>query len=246
MANVTVFDWDKKKVGEVELLAAVFEQPVKKEILHTVVRWQLACRRQGNAATKTKGFVSGGGKKPFKQKGTGNARQGSSRSPLMPGGGTMFGPEPRDYSYSLPKKVRQAGLRAALSYLQAEGKLFIVNSMMSEGKTGELEKRLQKFGLAKAVLIDQEADEKFTKATRNLKKYRYYSVDGLNVYDLLKYDAAVLTQASLERVVGRCGLGDGAEAAEAKSAKAPKASKIAKTKSVVKAAPKKASARVEK
>jgi hypothetical protein len=83
MAKVTVYNWDKKKVGEVELAAAVFEQPVKKELLHTVVRWQLACRRQGNAMTKTKGLVSGGGKKPFKQKGTGNARQGSTRSPLV-------------------------------------------------------------------------------------------------------------------------------------------------------------------
>src|SRR3954470_7632824 len=109
MASLTVYNWDKKKVGDVELASAVVEQPVKKELLHTVVRWQLACRRQGTSATKTKGLVSGGGKKPFKQKGTGNARQGSSRSPLMPGGGTAFGPTPRDYSYTLPKKTRQAG-----------------------------------------------------------------------------------------------------------------------------------------
>ena len=212
MAKVSVLDWDKKKVSEVELLAAVFEQPVKKDLLHTVVRWQLACRRQGTSMTKTKGLVSGGGKKPFKQKGTGNARQGSTRSPLMPGGGTMFGPSPRDYSYTLPKKVRQAGLRTALSYLQAEGRLFIVDSMASEGKTGEMAKRLTKFGLEKAVLIDEEANEKFARATSNMKKYRYYSVDGLNVYDLLRYNAAVLTKASLARVMARCGHGaDGHE-----------------------------------
>jgi large subunit ribosomal protein L4 len=208
MAKVTVYNWDKKKVGEVELVAGVFEQPVKKELLHTVVRWQLACRRQGNAMTKTKGLVSGGGKKPFKQKGTGNARQGSTRSPLMPGGGTMFGPEPRDYSYTLPKKVRQAGLRTALSYLQAEGRLFVVEDMKSEGKTSELAKRMKTFGLSKCVLIDQEADAKFTQASRNLPKFRYYSVDGLNVYDLLKYDNAIVTKASLERIAGRCGLGE--------------------------------------
>ncbi len=206
MAKVAVFDWDKNKVGEVELPAAIFEQPVRKDILHTVVRWQLAKRRQGTAATKTKGLVSGGGKKPFKQKGTGNARQGSSRSPLMPGGGTVFGPQPRDYSYTLPKKVRQAGLRSALSYLHSEGRFFVVNDMKSEGKTNELAKRLKKFGVEKAVLIDVTADELFLRAARNLQKYRYYPVDGMNVYDLLKYDTAIVTKASLERIASRCGL----------------------------------------
>ena len=206
MAKVSVYNWDKKSVGEVELPAAVFEQPLRKDLLHTVVRWQLASRRQGTSATKTKGLVSGGGMKPFKQKGTGNARQGSSRSPLMPGGGTMFGPQPRDYSYKLPRKVKQAGLRAALSYLQSSGKLFIVEDMKSEGKTGELVKRLAKFGATKAVLIDQKSDEKLERASRNLPKVRYYSVDGLNVYDLLKYDTALVTKASLGRILERCGV----------------------------------------
>lgn len=206
MAKVAVYDWDKKKVGEVELPAAVFEQPVRKDLLHTVVRWQMAARRQGTAMTKTKGLVSGGGKKPFKQKGTGNARQGSSRSPLMPGGGTIFGPEPRNYSYTLPKKVKQAGLKTALSYLQAEGKLFIVDDMKSQGKTNELAKRLTKFGVKKAVLIDQEANDMFMRAARNLPKFRYYSVDGLNVFDLLKYDTAIVTKSSLDRISSRCGL----------------------------------------
>lgn len=206
MAKVAVYDWEKNKVGEVELPAAVFEQPVRKDILHAVVRWQLAKRRQGTAATKTRGLVSGGGKKPFKQKGTGNARQGSSRSPLMPGGGTTFGPQPRDYSYVLPKKVRQAGLRSALSFLYSEGRFFVVDDMKSEGKTNELAKRLKKFGVEKAVLIDAEADEKFTRAARNLQKYRYCAVDGMNVYDLLKYDTAIVTKASLERIASRCGV----------------------------------------
>jgi large subunit ribosomal protein L4 len=205
MATTSILNWDKKKVGEVELPAEVFGQELRKDLLHTVVRWQLASRRQGTAMTKTKGLVSGGGKKPFKQKGTGNARQGSSRSPLMPGGGTMFGPEPRDYSYALPKKMRQAGLRVALSYLQTNGKLFVVENMKSEGKTAELSKRLQAFGLKKAVLIDGDADSKFDRASRNLPKFRYYSVDGLNVYDLLKYDTAVVTKASLDRILARCG-----------------------------------------
>jgi large subunit ribosomal protein L4 len=206
MAKVEILNWDKKKVGEIELVAEVFEQPIRKDLLHSVVRWQLAARRQGNHQTKTKGLVSGGGKKPFKQKGTGQARQGSIRSPLMPGGGTAFGPQVRDYSYNLPKKVRQAGLRIALSHLAQSGKLFIVEDMQSQGKTGELAKRLKNFGLNKAVLIDQEADANFSRATRNLHTFRYYSVEGLNVYDLLKYDTAVLTKSSLSKVLSRCGV----------------------------------------
>src|ERR1700730_11306541 len=110
MATVDVLGWDKKKVGSVTLDAAVFGIPVREEILQTVVRWQLACRRRGTHKSKTRAEVSGGGKKPFKQKGTGNARQGSIRSPLMPGGGIAFGPEPRDYSYTLPKKMKRLGL----------------------------------------------------------------------------------------------------------------------------------------
>ena len=133
MATVDVLSWDKKKVGSVDLDPAVFAIPVKKEILQTVVRWQLACRRRGTHKAKTRGEVSGGGKKPFKQKGTGNARQGSIRSPLMPGGGITFGPIPRDYSYTLPKKMKRLGLRTALSFLQKEGRLLVVDRMDSDG-----------------------------------------------------------------------------------------------------------------
>lgn len=206
MATVEVLGWDKKKVGSVDLAAEVFEIPVHEEILQTVTRWQLACRRQGTHAAKTRGEVSGGGKKPFKQKGTGNARQGSTRSPLMPGGGVTFGPLPRDYSYQLPKKVRQLGLKTALSYLKKEGRLFIVESMKSEGKTGELAQRLKGFGVKKAVLVDAESDKMFARASRNMPAYRYYGVEGMNVYDLLKYDGAVLTKNSLDKITKRCGV----------------------------------------
>src|ERR1700744_5020869 len=148
MATVDVLNWEKKKVGTIDLPKEVFEVPVHKEILQTVTRWQLACRRQGTHSAKTRGEVSGGGKKPFKQKGTGNARQGSSRSPLMPGGGITFGPLPRDYSYVLPKKVRQLGLRVALSHLKKEGRLYVVDTLKStDGKTGALAKRLKAFGV---------------------------------------------------------------------------------------------------
>lgn len=205
MANVDVLNWDKKAVGKIDLDPEIFEVPVKPELLHTVVRWQLASRRRGTHKSKTRAEVSGGGKKPFKQKGTGNARQGSTRSPLMPGGGITFGPVPRDYSYVLPKKVKQKALRVALSHLHSQGRLFIVSDMDSKGKTKEMAKQLKDFGLNQAVLMDTKSNDLFKRATRNLPKFKYYSVDGLNVYDLLKMDNLVLTKASLEAVAQKCG-----------------------------------------
>lgn len=204
MASTNVLNWKKEKVGTVELAAAVFETPVKKEVLHEVVNWQLAKRRAGTAMTKTRGLVSGGGKKPFKQKGTGNARQGSTRSPLMPGGAKLFGPVPRSYEYQLPKKMRKLGLKMALSHLVSEGRLFVVEDMQSKGKTGELAKRLKGFGLTKAVLVDSAVDSTFKQASNNLAKFKYLGVEGLNVFDLLKYDTAVITKASVEKIVERC------------------------------------------
>lgn len=206
MATVNVLNWKKEKIGQVELAADVFETEVRNDVLHTVVRWQLACRRAGTAATKTKGLVSGGGKKPFKQKGTGNARQGSTRSPLMPGGGTMFGPQPHSYAYVLPKKTRKVGLKMALSHLFKEGKLTVVDSMASEGKSAELNKRLKTFGVSKAVLIDVSSDINFNRAARNLPNFKYFSVEGINVFDLLKFDHAVITKNSVQKIVERCSL----------------------------------------
>ena len=206
MATANVLNWKKEKVGTVELSPEVFEREVKKEVLHEVVKWQLASRRQGTHATKTKGLVSGGGKKPFKQKGTGNARQGSTRSPLMPGGGTTFGPLPRSYAYVLPKKVRRIGLSMALSHLVKEGRLFVVDAMDSKGKTGELHKALKGFGVNKAVLVDAQNNETFKRASRNLESYKFFPVEGLNVFDLLKYDAAVITKDSVAKIVDRCSL----------------------------------------
>lgn len=206
MGTITVYNWNKDKVGEVQLEETIFGRPLRKDVLQQVVRWQLACRRQGTHSTKTKGEVRGGGKKPFRQKGTGNARQGSTRSPLMPGGGIIFGPKPRDYSYTLPRKVRQLGLMTALSYLAANDKLFVVEDMKSEGKTNELAKRLKGFGVEKAVLIDADRDVSFERAARNLEKFRYSSTAGLNVYDLLKYDTAIVTKDSLAKIKERCGV----------------------------------------
>lgn len=204
MANLNVVSWDKKRVGEVELPSDVFEIEVREDVLHSLVRWQLASRRQGTHNTKTRGEVSGGGKKPFKQKGTGNARQGSSRSPLMPGGAILFGPKARDYSYSLPKQFKKLGLRTALSMLQKEGRVFVVDSMDSQGKTGEIAKRLKAFGVTKALMIDETVKPTFRRATKNLPTFKYFSAEGLNVYDLLKYENVILTAGSLPKVISRC------------------------------------------
>jgi large subunit ribosomal protein L4 len=208
MVKVDVIDWNKKVVGSVDLKSEIFDVESKKSILHDVVKWQLASRRRGTHKTKSKGEVRGGGKKPFKQKGTGSARQGSSRSPLMPGGGTAFGPKPRDYSYTLPKKIKQEGLRQALTYLRKEGKLFVMSDFKSEtGKTKEMAAKFKGLGLPKVVLIGGKLDDSFNRATRNLSKIRYYGTEGLNVYDLLKYDAAVLSKDAIAGIEARCGLG---------------------------------------
>ena len=207
MANVDVYNWDKKKVGDATLNAEVFEAPVREDILHTVVKWQLACRRQGTHKAKTRGEVSGGGSKPYKQKGTGNARRGSSRSPLIAGGGATFAPRMRYYGYTLPRKVKQAGLKSALSHLFKEGRLFVVDAMDVEGgKTKNLVGSLNKFGAQKAVLISAEEKESTKRASSNLQNFRYYSVEGLNVYDLLKFDTAIITQDSLDKINQRCGV----------------------------------------
>ena len=125
----------------------------------------------------------------------------------MPGGGITFGPIPRDYSYALPKKVKRLGLRTALSHLKKEGRLIVIDTMTSEGKTKDLAQRLSGMGLEKAVLIDSAADAKFQRAARNLAKFRYYGVEGLNVYDLLKYDTVILAKESIAKIVERCGEG---------------------------------------
>lgn len=207
MLSTNVLNWKKEKVGTVSLPEDVFAQPVKQEVLHTVVQWQLAKRRQGTHMVKTRGLVSGGGKKPFKQKGTGSARQGSTRSPLMPGGGKLFGPQPRSYEFALPKKVRKLGLRMALSHLFGSGKLLVVADMKSEtGKSAELNKRLKSFGAKKALLVDGVSDEMFKRASANLQGFKYIPSEGLNVYDLLKYDCVIVTEKSIEQIVNKCGL----------------------------------------
>lgn len=207
MANLDVLDWNKKKTGSVEVPEKMLNEELRKDVLHSIVRWQLASRRAGTHDTKNRGDVKASSIKPYKQKGTGNARQGSRASMLLRGGSVAHGPHPRDYSFSMNKKTKQLGLRSALSYLYKEGRLFVVSEMTSkDGKTKELAGRIDKFGLNKVLMIDESANEMFARASRNLPKARYNTVEGLNVYDVLKYDAVILSQASLEKVAKKCGV----------------------------------------
>ncbi|MEZ4873356.1 MAG: 50S ribosomal protein L4 [Bdellovibrionales bacterium] len=205
MATVEILDWNNKKVGTAELSSDVFEAPVRKDVLHEVVKWQLAKRRQGTHNAKTRGEVSGSSKKPFKQKGTGNARQGTNKSPLKPGGGITFGPKTRDYNYALPKKVKKLALKSALSHLYSEGKVVVVKDMdAKEGKTKEVVSGLKNLGFSKAVLVDAHINDRFKRASKNIKNINYIPVGGVNVYDLLKYDQLILTEASIADLQARC------------------------------------------
>lgn len=200
MSSLEITNLDNKKVGTVEVPAAIAAEELNNNLIHSVVKWQLAGKRQGTHMTKTKGLVSGGGKKPFKQKGTGNARQGSTRSPLMPGGGTTFGPQPRDYSFVMPKKMKKTALRMVLSYLIKNNKVKLVDSLASDGKTNKLNKQLSGFGFKKAVLSDMSENTKLNQASKNLKNFKFLPSDAVNVFDLLKYDALIISKASFEEL----------------------------------------------
>ena len=202
--KVELLNWKKEKVADLELPPTLFQQEIKWELINEVVRWQRACARQGTHKAKTRAEVSGGGKKPFRQKGTGNARQGSIRSPLNRTGGVTFGPKPRSYNYALPSKVRKTALRQTLSWLWKENKVFFLEDMKSlEGRTKELSSRLKNFGLKKALLVDQDGDPLFKRACANLKSFQFLPVEGLNVYDLLKYGQLVMSKKSVSFLVDR-------------------------------------------
>ena len=204
MIKADILNWKKQKVADLQLPKDLFEQKVQPELLNEVVRWQRASSRRGTHKAKTRGDVSGGGKKPFRQKGTGNARQGSIRSPLNRHGGVTFGPKPRSYKYALPMKIRKTALKQALSFLWKEKKIFFMEDMKSpEGKTKELSDRLKNFGLQKALLVDRDEDPLFKRACANLKSFQFLPVEGLNVYDLLKCGHLLISKNSISFLAER-------------------------------------------
>jgi large subunit ribosomal protein L4 len=193
-----------EKIGELEVAGGVFGREGDVSLLHEAVRMQLANRRAGTASTKTKGLISGGGRKPWRQKGTGRARAGSIRSPLWRSGGTIFGPQPRDYSYKMPKKAWRAALCLAISDRARNGKLFVVESLdLSEPKTKVAKAALDKLGLKHALIILGEGDHKFLRAARNLAAHKVLAVEGLNVYDLLNYPELVMTTSTAKALEAR-------------------------------------------
>ena len=198
MASVAMVDMSNKKVKDVEL-PAVFGVEVKSYLLHSAVVNQLANRRAGTAATKTKGLVSGGGIKPFKQKGTGRARAGSTRSPLWRHGGTVFGPQPRDYSYSMPKKEKRAALAAALSSKVGENRMVLLDKLeLAEPKTSKMSELLKTLGVAESALVLINAENKnVALASRNMPNIKVLRMENINVYDLLKYRYLITTQDAL-------------------------------------------------
>ena len=200
----------REKVGEVQVPTPLVAGPVREHLLHQMVVSQLASRRAGTVATKTKGLVSGGGKKPWRQKGTGRARAGSSRSPLWAGGGTIFGPQPRDYSYRLPRSARRAALRDAIAARHADGALLVVDKVvLPEPKTKHMVAYLSGLGIEQsALLVLEREDEVVARAARNLPNVKVLVAAGLNVYDILGRKTLVMTRAALEQVAARLAGGE--------------------------------------
>lgn len=209
--KIDVYDLNSAKTGEIDLDDAVFGQPVREHLFWEVINWQRACRRQGTHNTKGRSEVRGGGRKPWRQKGTGRARQGSIRSPNWVGGGVVHGPKTRDYSYALPKKKRRAALISALSQKAEQGQLRVVDDLaFPEAKTKFALKVIGAFEARKALFVDvtqRDAEtnvlahnEPLRLSVRNLNNAKYLAAEGLNVEDLLHYDVLVMSRKAVEQV----------------------------------------------
>jgi len=202
--KLTVRNLDNQEVGDIELAEEVFGLPVRRDILARIVNWQLAKRRAGTHKTKGISDISGTTKKPYKQKGTGRARQGSLRSPQFRGGAVIFGPVVRSHEFDLQKKVRRLGLKTALSAKQAEGKLVVLEeARLDDAKTKALRVRFDALGWASVLIIDGAVNESFARAARNLPKVDVLPEQGANVYDILRRDTLVLTRAAVQQLEAR-------------------------------------------
>ena len=196
----------KEPAGDIALPPGVFDGPVRRHLLYELVNMQRANRRAGTASTKTRGEVRGGGKKPWRQKGTGRARAGSSRSPIWVGGATIFGPRPRDYSYRLPASARRSGLRSALALRLREERLVVLDAIeVADGKTRSLVQVLQSLGLTSALIVIGGPDPMLERAARNLPTVKVLRAAGANVEDILRHEHLVLTREAVEALSGRVG-----------------------------------------
>lgn len=202
MAKVTVYNMNGQQVGEVELNESIFAIDVKENLVHAAVVAHLANRRQGTQSAKTRAEVRGGGRKPWKQKGTGRARQGSIRSPQWTGGGVVFAPKPRDYSFKMNKKEKQLALKSALTSRVNESKFIVVDELaLSEIKTKAMKNVLDALKLNKALVVTEgEASTNVMLSARNIQGIKTAAVNNINVYDILKYDTFVVTKEALAKI----------------------------------------------
>ena len=201
MAKVSVYNMEGNQVGEIELSDAVFGVEVNEHLVHMAVLQQLANNRQGTQKAKTRAEVSGGGRKPWRQKGTGHARQGSIRAPQWTGGGVVFAPVPRNYTFKINRKEKQAALRGALTSRVNEQKLYVIDELvMDEVKTKKFKAVLDALNVTKALVVMDEVDSNVILSARNLPGVKTAQVNTINVYDILKYDSMVVTKSAVEAI----------------------------------------------
>jgi large subunit ribosomal protein L4 len=203
MITLTVYNIETQKVKEIELDDGIFNAKINPTLFYEVIRVNLASQRRGSAATKNRAQVRGGGAKPWRQKGTGRARAGSRRSPLWRGGGTIFGPMPKDYSFSLPKKVKRAALRAALSLKHQEGRLILLDDFPLNGfKTKQVLQVLKRFKVEDALIVTHEKNALLERSARNIPNIQVLHGEGLNVFDILNHEHLILLSPVLQKIRG--------------------------------------------
>ena len=201
MANVKVYNIEGKEVGTIELNDAIFGVEVNEHLMHMAVVQQLANKRQGTQKAKTRSEVSGGGRKPWRQKGTGHARQGSTRAPQWTGGGVVFAPTPRDYSFKLNKKEKRAALKSALTSRVEENKFIVVDEMnFGEIKTKNFQTMLNNLSVAKALVVIEEGNTNAVLSARNIADVKTAGTNTINVYDILKYNTVIVSKAALATI----------------------------------------------
>jgi len=203
MATIDVYDLNKKKVDVMDLSDEIFNTEVREYLIHEAVKIQLANRRAGTVAVKNRAAVSGGGKKPYRQKGTGQARQGCIRAPHYPGGGVAFGPQPKIYNLSMNKKARKVAIRSALSLLFKGDRLTVVNNLDLDAiSTKSFANVLNKFELAKTLLVIEAENRNLELSARNIKNVKVLKADALNIFDVMKYQNIMMTQNAVKKVEG--------------------------------------------
>ena len=205
MADITVLNTKFEKSGSLSTEVNLSSESINVPVVHQIVKATLASRRQGTACTKNRAKVSGGGAKPFKQKGTGRARQGSTRSPLMVGGGTVFGPTPRDYTQKVNKKMALKATQAVLADKLQAGKLFVVDSLDSDGKTKTMFASLSGKNLLPGLVVTENKDSLALRATKNIRNAKGLSVEGFSVYEAVKYENLIIEKAALEKLLSKLG-----------------------------------------